>query len=199
MRFAAFLRGINVGGHKVVKMADLQAAFEVMGFENVRTIQASGNVVFDARGGVGAETGLTVASATDQDAVLAGRIEDGLEEALGYPVGVAVRRLEDLERLVESRPFEGVPITPDTRLYVTFLLQPADNGTEVGPEEDSRRAKPAQPPELRVAQVTDGEVLTAISLSPRWGTTDLMDWLEEGYGPGITTRNWNTIAKLVGG
>ena len=46
-QYVAFLRGINVGGHVLIKMADLKKAFEMMGFENVRTILASGNVVFE--------------------------------------------------------------------------------------------------------------------------------------------------------
>ncbi|MBM4406965.1 MAG: DUF1697 domain-containing protein, partial [Chloroflexi bacterium] len=44
----ALLRGINVGGNKVIKMADLAKAFTSLGFANVRTLLASGNVVFEA-------------------------------------------------------------------------------------------------------------------------------------------------------
>ena len=46
----AFLRGINVGGHKKVPMAALKKAFEAMGFRDVRTVLASGNVIFEAPG-----------------------------------------------------------------------------------------------------------------------------------------------------
>lgn len=47
-QYVAFLRGINVGGHGLIKMIDLKKAFEKMGFENVRTLLASGNVVFES-------------------------------------------------------------------------------------------------------------------------------------------------------
>ncbi|MBI1730339.1 DUF1697 domain-containing protein [Candidatus Acetothermia bacterium] len=47
-RYAAFLRGINVGGKKIIKMAELREAVESLGFRNVRTILASGNLLFDA-------------------------------------------------------------------------------------------------------------------------------------------------------
>lgn len=51
---------------------------------------------------------------------------------------------------------------------------------------------------MRYVPITpEGEVLTAITLSPRWGTTNLMAWLEREYGPAVTTRSWGTIAKIV--
>jgi uncharacterized protein (DUF1697 family) len=173
MRYVAFLRGINVGGRKPIKMADLRVAFEGMGFTAVETVQASGNVLFAVAG--------------DGLQVLAARIATGLEEAFGYRIGLAVRRLADLEALVVSDPFKGVAITPQTRLYVTFLSGPVKNGTGIHPQE------------VRLVSATPGEVLTAIELSPDWGTTDLMAWLKKEFGPGLTTRNWNTIAKIVGG
>lgn len=51
--YVAFLRGINVGGHAVIRMSELQRAFEGLGFENVRTVLASGNVIFDPPGAIG--------------------------------------------------------------------------------------------------------------------------------------------------
>jgi uncharacterized protein (DUF1697 family) len=47
-KYVAFLRGINVGGHKTIKMDELKEAFEANGFKNVKTFLASGNVLFDA-------------------------------------------------------------------------------------------------------------------------------------------------------
>ncbi len=185
MRHAAFLRGINVGGHKPLKMLDLRAVFEGMGFEDVRTVQASGNVVFEAGGGGDA-------------GALAARIEIELEKVFGYPIGVAVRPLADLQRLVASDPFQGVAIDPETRLYVTFLSHPAKNATGIRHEESSGRSPDAAGGNVRLVDVTAGEVLTAITLSPQWGTPKLMAWLENEFGPDVTTRNWNTIARIVG-
>jgi uncharacterized protein (DUF1697 family) len=182
VRYAAFLRGVNVGGRKALTMDALRAVFAAMGFANVRTIQASGNVVFDAgEGSVGTDEQAETRS-------LAVRIGDELERNFGYRIGVIVRRLADLERLVASDPFHGVAVVPETRLYVTFPSRPVENGTEFRLENDS----------ARVVKITGGEVLTAITLSPGRGTTELMAWLEKQLGKDVTTRNWNTVLKIVG-
>ncbi len=181
MRYAAFLRGINVGGHKPLRMADLRTAFERMGFQSVKTVLASGNVVFDDGEDDPGE---------EHVAALTARIEAELGRFFGYPIAVAVRRVADLQCLVASDPFKGVAATPDTRLYVTFLSHPVGNGTSIRP--GKREA------DLRLVQVTPGEVLSAITLSPGWGTTEMMASLEKEFGPGVTTRNWNTITRIGG-
>jgi uncharacterized protein (DUF1697 family) len=186
--YVAFLRGINVGGHKPLKMVDLRAAFEGMGFQNVRTVLASGNVVFDAAAVGAAPDG---AGAPEELAALGAHIEAGLNQVFGYPIAVAVRRVADIERLVASDPFKGVATTPESRLYVTFFAHPVENGTRISPE---RRESG-----LGIVRVTPGEVLSAITLSPGWGTTELMAFLEKEFGPGVTTRNWNTVLRIVGG
>jgi uncharacterized protein (DUF1697 family) len=181
MRYAAFLRGVNVGGQKPLRMADLRAAFERMGFGNVRTVLTSGNVVFD----------ITQQAAEEEDfADLGARIESDLGRVLGFPITVALRRVADLQRLVASDPFGSVAITPNTRRYVTFLSHPVRSGTRARP--GKREA------DLRLVRITPAEVLSAITLSPGWGTSELMAFLEKEFGPGVTTRNWNTIARIGG-
>jgi uncharacterized protein (DUF1697 family) len=163
-------------------MAALRGAFQSMGFENVRTIQASGNVLFDA-----CDAAVRAGGEPEIES-LAARIGDGLEQTFGYRIGVTVRRLADLELLVASDPFQRVPVDPETRLYVTFLSRPVKNGTEIRPKNGS----------IHVVQVTEGEVLTAITLSPGSGTTELMAWLEKQLGKDVTMRNWNTVLKIAG-
>ena len=184
MRLVAFLRGVNVGGRRPVKMEELRAAFSALGFRDVRTVQASGNVVFEApdRAPGGADDAAGAAQA-------AGLIGAGLERSLGYPVQLMVRPVSELEALVESEPFAGVPMSPATRLYVTFLSSPSETGTGVGADRDER---------ITLVRVTGRDVLTAIDLAPGWGTTELMGWLEKTFGRDVTTRNWNTILKIVG-
>jgi uncharacterized protein (DUF1697 family) len=97
-RYAAFLRAINVGGRRITG-ADLCAPFADMGFSEVGSFRASGNVVFDAPRKPSAE-----------------RIETGLEEALGYEVGVFLRTRAELLELASGQPFE-----PDAKYHVMFL------------------------------------------------------------------------------
>jgi len=83
--YVAFLRGINIGKRQV-KMEELQAAFQALGFEAVRTYIASGNVVFEA---------------LEQDsATLTKKIEQKLAKQFGFDISVMLRSLSDLQKLV---------------------------------------------------------------------------------------------------
>lgn len=103
MRYVAFLRAINVGGH-VVKMDRLRRLFEAMGFTNVETFIASGNVIFETR-------------AADAAAVER-RVERDLKKALGYEVGTFVRSCAELAAVAAHEPFAR---PDDCRLHVVFL------------------------------------------------------------------------------
>src|SRR5215216_6241927 len=91
-RYAAFLRGINVGGHRIAS-AELRARFEEMGLRDVSTFRASGNVIF----GAGAEP----------LADLVVRIEAGLAESLGYEVAVFLRTGSEMRAIADHQPFAG--------------------------------------------------------------------------------------------
>jgi uncharacterized protein (DUF1697 family) len=105
-RYAAFLRGINVGGTRIAKN-DLCAPFTALGFEDVTTFRASGNVIFDA----------PAESATK----LAKKIEKALADDLGFTrattcIGTAV----EMRALADEDPF---PREPDQKLHVLFCLK----------------------------------------------------------------------------
>ena len=85
MNYIAFLRGINVSGQKLIKMAELKVMFEKAGYKNVRTFIQSGNVVFEAP--------------KTKNETLAKKIEAMLEKALGYDVTVIVRTPDELKSL----------------------------------------------------------------------------------------------------
>lgn len=106
MRYVAFLRAINVGGH-VVKMDALRRMFESAGFTGVETFIASGNVVFEA--------------ASKSAPALERKIEAHLEKALGYPVATFLRSMAELDAIARHAPFNGSnPGTPG-RVYIAFL------------------------------------------------------------------------------
>jgi uncharacterized protein (DUF1697 family) len=92
--YAAFLRGINNLGQKPVKMDELKKAFESLGFKNVRTILASGNVVFDAP-----KAG---------PRVLAETIEEKVKKRFGHEIVVLIRTIAELKRLADLNPFKGI-------------------------------------------------------------------------------------------
>jgi len=88
--YAAFLRGMNVGGHRISN-AELRTHFEELGFSEVSTFRASGNVVFAATG--------------DPPSEIAARIEAGLEAALGYAVPVFLRSAKEVREIAAQQPF----------------------------------------------------------------------------------------------
>jgi uncharacterized protein (DUF1697 family) len=90
VRYVALLRGINVGGRTLVKMADLKACFEDLGFDEVSTYIASGNVLFETDEG--------------DAAALATTIEAAVEQRFELPVKVVVLDRQAYGRIVEAIP-----------------------------------------------------------------------------------------------
>lgn len=174
--YVALLRGINVGGHKRVSMERLRKAVAALGYRNVRTLLASGNVLFDApaRG----------------RAALAARIERQLEKTLGHEIGVLVRTREELAALARLDPFRGIRVTPLTRLFVTFL-----------PEKPTGRLRiPYESPDgsYRILRRTTGELCSVLTLGPQWSKNlRQMDILEKEFGKRITTRSWSTVLRIL--
>jgi uncharacterized protein (DUF1697 family) len=90
-RFIAFLRAINVGRGRTVKMRSLRQVFESLGLSKVATFIASGNVVFETR--------------TKKTKILERKIEGALKEALGYEVRTFVRGETELAKIANYQPF----------------------------------------------------------------------------------------------
>ena len=87
--YIALLRGINVSGHKKIKMPDLKAMFEALGFTNVRTYIQSGNVVFESN------------FAADLESKISAKIL----EQFGFEVSVICRTAEELEQVIARNPY----------------------------------------------------------------------------------------------
>lgn len=114
MRYLAFLRAINVGGHHTVRMAQLRAMLSALGMRNVETFIASGNVIFDATG---------------KAASVERRIEKCLEHELGFAVATFVRTPAEIGAVAARRPFRGLGAAPPGgMLQVGFLKSPLDAG-----------------------------------------------------------------------
>lgn len=110
-RFFAFLRAINVGGH-IVKMDHLRRIFESLGFSNVETFIASGNVVF--------ETTSRNAKALEK------KIESRLREELGYEVATFIRTDADLAKIAGYEPFPQSDVDEAASLNVGFMADGLD-------------------------------------------------------------------------
>jgi len=109
MRLVAFLRAINVGGH-VVKMDELRRLFEKLGFTNVETFIASGNVIFTS-------------SSKDAKAIER-RIEACLQKSLGYEVRTFVRTESEVARIAAYAPFKPAQLKGSAAFCVGFLEGP---------------------------------------------------------------------------
>ena len=107
-RYAAFLRGINVGGHRITN-DELRAACEAVGLEDVHTFRASGNVVFTAE------------DTADPNA-LAERIETGLGRTLGYEVPVFLRTAGEVTDIAAHEPFSAELVTASAGKLQVCLL-----------------------------------------------------------------------------
>ena len=174
-RYLALLRGINVGGHKRIKMDELRKAFEALGFQNVKTVLATGNVLFEA-------------SNTDLNALVK-TIEEKLNTTFHHKVPVILRTIQDIQNLVDSDPFKQTAVTPDTRLYVTFLSEIPKSKLKVPYESPDKG--------FRILRVSDGVVCSVLTLTPSNRTVDSMKIIEKEFGKNITTRNWNTVSKFL--
>lgn len=112
-RYIAFLRAINVGGHNTVKMDFLRQLFESLGFSNVETFIASGNIVF--------ETTSKNAQALER------KIEKGLREALGYEVATFIRTGTELAAIANYKPFSQSDLDGAAALNIAFLADVLDD------------------------------------------------------------------------
>ena len=113
MVYAAFLRGINVGGKTIVSMATIKVALVDLGMSNVRTYINSGNVTFST-------------PASDSQKIGA-RIEKALEERTGMPIKVLVMDHKSLKKLVDAIPRNWVD-DATMRTYVLLLWKELDDG-----------------------------------------------------------------------
>jgi uncharacterized protein (DUF1697 family) len=170
-RYAAFLRGVNVGGVNL-KMADVAKAFEEAGFTNVRTILASGNVLLDSRAAV--------------DAVRK-KAQTALRDAFGYDAWVLAYDVQTIAQISKDFPFERE--VEGHHSYVTFVTD------EEVLDELAALAKDAGPQE-KIKRGT-GVIYWQV---PRTGTLDTTIGKTMGkkrYKSSTTTRNLRTVDKVL--
>ena len=101
------LRGINVSGHKKIKMYDLKALYDSLGFQNVRTYIQSGNVVFECE--------------EPEASAVAGNIESAIEKKYNFHVPVIIRTPDEFQKIIEANPFlKGEP--KDAKFFAVCII-----------------------------------------------------------------------------
>ncbi|MEX2144391.1 MAG: DUF1697 domain-containing protein [Anaerolineales bacterium] len=172
-KYVAFLRGINLG-RRSIKMDALRKFLKAAGYENVLTLLASGNVIFEKE--------------SKSLPKIKAALEKQLKDEVGFDVPVILRSAKDIKALVASQPFNRIRVSKQNRLYVTFLLGP--------PKNIMKTPYKSGDGQLTILQVTNSHIASVLEISSKSGTTDYMDFLGKEFGKGITTRNWNTVMKV---
>lgn len=168
----ALLRGINVGGHRLLPMKELTGLFADAGCGDVRTYIQSGNVLFRA------------------PASLAARLPRVISEAIaagfGHQVPVVVRTAEELHEVVRRNPFPEA--AAPRQLHVAFLAE-APGAAAVRALDPGR-----SPPD---AFLVRGREVYLSLVNGVAGTRFTNDYLDRALGTVSTLRNWRTVEALV--
>ena len=169
-----FLRGINVGGHHKVPMAELRERLGETGCVNVRTLLNSGNIVFEFE------------TKNSKDPEL--KIEEHLSKSFGFAIPLILRTKQDILNLVQDNPFEKIEVHKNIRLYCSFLKDK--------PDAELNLPYFSQDNAFRIISIKDRIICSVLDLAGT-ETTKGMQELEKLFGKNITTRNWNTILKIM--
>jgi uncharacterized protein (DUF1697 family) len=172
-RYIALLRAINVGSH-IVKMERLRSLFDALGFGNVATFIASGNVIFD--------------SPKRDAAALERSIERRLKQELGYDVVTFLRTPTELRAVVAQVPFSAEEIAAARTMYVAFLRQPLE-----GDARERLERLRTRDDDVRVG-TREVYWLSRLPLSESAFSGAL---LEKTIGAPATLRNISTVTKLA--
>ncbi len=167
MKYIAFLRGINVGGKNIIKMEDLRKEYESLGFNNVKTYIQSGNVIFETK-----ETNVQK---------LKKKIEESSKKCFGTEIITFLKTIEELKELIKLNPFKK-----EERRYVTFIEQPIKKQV---PCFSSKK-------DVEIIAIKETTLFSyAHEVNGQAGFPN--SFIEKEFKTQATTRNWNTIEKIV--
>jgi len=174
IQYLALLRGINVGGNNIIKMADLKVCFETMGFTEVLTLIQSGNILFKA--------------AEKDKAKLTAKIERALSKTFGYKSRLVVIPYKQLKKIVEEAP-KGFGKEPAKyRCDVIFLKEP------LTVKEAFKNVKTKEGIDNAYAGKS---VLYFSRLDSKASQSHLSRIIKLPMYQYMTIRNWNTTTKLL--
>jgi uncharacterized protein (DUF1697 family) len=166
--YAAFLRGVLP---TIAKNEDLRRCFEDAGFEGVKTVLVSGNVVFLAP--------------EASPSALEKKADAAMQERLGRTFAAFVRPIDRLEEILATDPYAGFGIPADAKRVVTFFRTPP-------------KPIPALPVEeggARILCVDGHEAYTAYVRVPNDAV--FMRLIKATFGDEVTTRTWESVTKVA--
>lgn len=174
MKYVALLRGINVGGNSLIKMADLKICFEKLGHDNVVTYINSGNVIFE--------------SEEESETMLSAEIEKNIASTFKIPVRVVVISKPDYQKIIQNAP-KGWGEKEGWKYNTLFLIPPYDVKEITA---DIGQLKP----NIETMQVGEGVIYQAMLFTSFGKTTGGKLASRPSYKK-MTVRNWNTSRKLL--
>lgn len=171
--YVALIRGItpskpNIHNNK------LRSLFEDVGFKNVQTVLSSGNVIFESQ--------------TSNTAEIEDIIEKSIPEQLNFTSNTIIRSRNEIQSMVDSKPFNGRRDTSKCKLNVTFLKNKPNNNIEF-------------PYHFK----NNGFVLLGIHHNAIYSIVDLtktkkpnlMRWMDKEFSKNVTTRTWRTVNRIL--
>lgn len=172
--YIAMLRGINVSGHKIVKMERLRLSFAALGFGDVKTYVQSGNVIF--------------AAPNDSARSLSRKIEQKILCDFGFSVPVFLITPKKIAETIKHNPFLDDPALDHSKLHVTFL-------SDIPPKTAVDLLQPLAA-KLEQFRIIGQEVY--LYCPNGYGNTKLSNTaIEKKLSVGATTRNWKTVNALL--
>ena len=176
VRRIALLRGVNVGGNKMVAMADLRALLTRLGFGEVQSVLQSGNLVF------------SVQSAARSCEALESHLEKEVEKALGLKADFHVRTPGEWQAVIDGNPFRAEAASDPSHLLVSFFKAPL-----VAANVKALQAAITGPERLHA----DGRHLY-MTFPEGIGNSKASLLADRKLAARGTARNWNTVMKLSG-
>lgn len=171
MIYICLLRGINVGGNKRIKMADLRDLLKTIGIQHAKTILQSGNVVFE--------------SDEENQGILINTIETTIQGHYGFEVKVILRTSQQWQTIIDSKPAYSIEVTGSRLLLVCLnsISKPKDISTLTDAKKDE------------IIHMLDTDIF--IYYPNGMSKSKLGNpMLERKLKVTSTARNWNTVLKL---
>lgn len=172
-RYISILRGINVGGHRRILMADLKVLYKDLGFINVRTYIQSGNVFFDTK-------------KNENPKELVFVIGQKIKEVYGFEVPIIIRTGEEINKAIANNPF--LPSEEPEKLFLTFLDQlPSDERLSIIKMIDHT------PDKFEII----GDNIFGFCAGKYSNSKLTNQFFESKLKVHATTRNWKTVKQLA--